>query len=157
MNEDLRRASLEEIIALRTRVLRPHFSESQLANFDGDTDPDTSHFAYERDGEIVGVLTVRIADAPESVTVSGPSCQIRGMAIAPEFQGQGIGGRLMSFALTRFALQHPEIKTAWCNARLSAEDFYARYGWTPTGDVFDVPQIGPHVVMHRPMPVLLAG
>lgn len=156
MTDDLRRVPLEDIIGLRTRVLRPHFNSEQLAHFDGDEDPDTSHFAFEQDGKVVGVLTLRVCAAP-SAQIQGPSCQLRGMAVAPELQGQGIGGRLLSFALTRFAMQHPEIKTVWCNARLSAQDFYLNYGWTDTNHIFDVPEIGPHTVMFRPMPVLLAG
>ena len=35
----------------------------------------------------------------------------------------------------------------WCNARVTAEGFYLRAGFEPEGARFDLPGIGPHVVM----------
>ena len=37
----------------------------------------------------------------------------------------------------------------WCNARLPAVGFYRRGGFEVVSDEFDVPGIGPHVVMAR--------
>jgi hypothetical protein len=30
---------------------------------------------------------------------------------------------------------------------MSAHDFYARLGWVAEGELFDIPQVGPHTVM----------
>ena len=35
----------------------------------------------------------------------------------------------------------------WCNARLIAVPFYERMGLTAVGDLFEMPEIGPHYVM----------
>jgi predicted GNAT family N-acyltransferase len=37
----------------------------------------------------------------------------------------------------------------WCNARLSAVRFYEKLGFETRGDEFDIPDVGPHVVMWR--------
>jgi predicted GNAT family N-acyltransferase len=35
----------------------------------------------------------------------------------------------------------------WCNARISARSFYERAGFVTRGDVWDDPNLGPHVKM----------
>jgi predicted GNAT family N-acyltransferase len=37
----------------------------------------------------------------------------------------------------------------WCNARVPAIGFYRRGGFVAQGDVWEEPEIGPHVVMWR--------
>ncbi len=40
----------------------------------------------------------------------------------------------------------------WCNARMAAVGFYRRAGFEVVSEEFDVPGIGAHVVMTRPVP-----
>jgi predicted GNAT family N-acyltransferase len=35
----------------------------------------------------------------------------------------------------------------WCNARVRARSLYERAGFTVVSEEFDVPEIGPHLVM----------
>jgi hypothetical protein len=37
----------------------------------------------------------------------------------------------------------------WLNGRTPAKRFYERHGFLARGDVFDVPEIGPHVEFRR--------
>ncbi|HEX4218462.1 MAG TPA: GNAT family N-acetyltransferase, partial [Acidimicrobiales bacterium] len=37
----------------------------------------------------------------------------------------------------------------WCNARVPAIGFYRRGGFVAQGDVWEEPEIGPHIVMWR--------
>jgi predicted GNAT family N-acyltransferase len=37
----------------------------------------------------------------------------------------------------------------WCNARTPAVGLYAREGFAIEGEEFELPEIGPHVVMTR--------
>lgn len=157
MSDGPRLASLEEILGVRTDVLRPHFKNGELAHFDGDTEPSTRHFGFFQNAKAVAALSFMDRVAPECVPQEQDAVQLRGMAVAANAQGQGIGARLLNAALTHMALQRPELGVVWCNARMSAYDFYFRNGWTACGDVFDVPDIGPHTVMWRAMPVLLAS
>jgi len=157
MSDGPRLATLDEILEVRTRVLRPHFKSGEIAHFDGDLEPSTRHFAFYQDSKVQAVLSLMHRPAPECVPQEGDAIQLRGMAVLSGSQGQGVGARLLNFALTQLALQRPDLAIAWCNARMSAYDFYYRNGWMPCGEVFDVPEIGPHTVMWRAMPVLLAS
>jgi predicted GNAT family N-acyltransferase len=133
----VRIATAEEIRPLRHRVLRTG-QPPGAAVWDLDDAPETKHRALWWGGEIVAVLTVIRHPPPDG----GPyAWQLRGMAVAPELQRRGLGERLLD------GVQREIGEPMWCNARTSAEGFYARHGWEPRGEVFDKPGIGPHVRM----------
>ncbi len=71
------------------------------------------------------------------------------MAVVPERRGEGHAGELLERCLAH-ALEHGGL-LAWCTARAPAEGLYRRFGFAPVGEVFDVPEIGPHVEMRRPL------
>lgn len=73
--------------------------------------------------------------------------RLRGMATHPDFQGQGAGTLLLQFALEHLQAQNAD--RVWCNARAAAVNLYSRAGFMIEGDVFDMPGIGPHYLMHR--------
>lgn len=56
--------------------------------------------------------------------------RIRGMAIIPEYQKQGIGKQILDFFMKS---KSDEIKELWCNARVGAEGFYTKLGFTSQG------------------------
>ena len=144
---------LHQILPLRTRVLRPHFEPDRLAHYPGfDDHPQAAHFALtdEETGEVWACASFAPEPAPWQ-TDSG-AWRLRGMAVAPEHQGRGLGGRLLQGALPQLALTRPDLPLIWCNARTSAAPFYERGGWLTRGEVFEIPDIGPHVQMWRSMP-----
>ncbi|RDV37131.1 GNAT family N-acetyltransferase [Bradymonadaceae bacterium TMQ3] len=145
-------ALTDAILPLRTRVLRPHLAPGRLAHFEGDDHPHTRHFAAWRGEEVVGVLSLFQNPMPGNTP---PAWQLRGMAVAPEVQGQGVGGRLLEHALTRQALADPTITWVWCNARQRAVPFYERHGFAIVSPLFDIEGVGPHVRMARTLPTLL--
>ncbi len=69
-----------------------------------------------------------------SLFVTGPVARFRKFATHPDWQGRGIGTALLqhTFAKAR-RLGATQI---WCDARLSAADFYRRFGMAAEGDVF---------------------
>ena len=69
------------------------------------------------------------------------------MATLPEVRGEGHGAALITAAETFIAEQGGT--SIWFNARRAAEGFYARMGYATVSDEFDVPGIGPHVVMEK--------
>ena len=71
------------------------------------------------------------------------------MATHPAYRGRGAGRLLVEHALR--LLQERGADLLWCNARLIAVPFYARLGFQVQGPEFDIPGIGPHHVMGRPV------
>jgi GNAT superfamily N-acetyltransferase len=67
------------------------------------------------------------------------------MATAEDKRRQGVGS-----AMLRAVLDYIEIHGGgrlWCSARTSARSFYERRGFVSRGDVWDEPNLGPHVFM----------
>ena len=137
----VRRAEPHEVVDVRHRVLREG-RPRDTAIFDGDDLPTTRHWVAVQADRIVGVVTVLQAPMPDPPPEASPGLQLRGMAVLPELQGEGIGARLLAAAVG------PE--PLWCNARVAVVAFYERHGWRPVGAPFDVPGIGPHQRMWTP-------
>lgn len=75
--------------------------------------------------------------------------RLRGMATHPDFQGQGAGKRMLEFAVEHLKAQNAD--RLWCNARIKAVPFYEKLGFLREGPEFDIPGIGGHYLMHRPI------
>lgn len=146
---------LERALALRTEILRPHFEPGRLARYDGDEDPGTRHFGALDAGQVVAVATFLRRPAP--FAPEAPALQLRGMAVARQRQRQGLGRRLLDASMAALAVDASPIRRLWCNARVSAQTFYEGAGFRVEGPRFEVPEIGPHVVMWRELPEALAG
>lgn len=136
----IQKISSKETFVVRHPVLRPG-RPIETCRFDGDDLPTTHHFGYLEDGKIIGVATIL-----QSTHANWPAenCfQLRGMAVLPEFQGKNIGAQLVQYIENEL----PSPKVIWFNARISAKGFYEKLGYQSTGEIFEVPGIGPHVVM----------
>ncbi|RAL22434.1 GNAT family N-acetyltransferase [Lujinxingia litoralis] len=149
----LEAAQLTDVLPLRTRVLRPHLPPGTLAHFPGDDLPQTRHFAAWSGEEVIAVASFYLNTLPDSPQ---EAWQLRGMAVAPHFQGRGFGGRLLQVALTHLALARHQTHHVWCNARQSAQAFYQRHGFQVISAPFTIEGVGPHVKMSRTLPTLLA-
>jgi GNAT superfamily N-acetyltransferase len=136
----IRAARGEELIDLRHKVLNFR-SPRDESIFSADELPTTLHagaFARERN---VGCATMMRADY-----AGQPAYGLRGMAVDPEFQSRGIGGRLLHLLESRVrGMNHTNL--LWCKARTSAVQFYEKMGWRVVSDEFDVPIVGLHVLM----------
>jgi GNAT superfamily N-acetyltransferase len=132
---------------LRQRVLRvgqPPGAARQPA----DDLPVTATFAArDAAGEVVG--SVVVTPEPFTEQPGRPAWRLRGMATAPERRGSGIGRRLLRAALDHCRGAGAEV--VWCNARTPARRFYERAGFVAHGDEWIEGDIGPHVVMSRPV------
>ena len=130
----IRTASAAEVVDLRHRVLRKGRPRS-TAIFDGDTSDASRHWVAERGGEIVGVASVMASVCPDAPQ---RRWQLRGMAVDPGQRGLGIGRALLR------QLQDEVGEPLWCNARVSAAQFYEKEGWKPISEDFEIEGIGPH-------------
>lgn len=137
---ECRRCSVDEIIPLRHKVLRAG-KPLETARFEGDLDNGVLHYGLFADGIVIVCMTL----IPSELD-GGKAWQLRGMATDTRFQGMGLGGRLVEFALDD-AQAESFSNTFWCNARKVAVNFYKKHGWEICSEEFDVPGIGPHFRM----------
>ncbi|AWV90253.1 GNAT family N-acetyltransferase [Bradymonas sediminis] len=153
------RTEAARIQPLRTRILRPHFEPGRLCIFAEDDAPSTAHFGLfdpAEDNACVAAVTFLPRHAPDAPDVA--ALQLRGMCVAESMQGKGLGARLFESTLAPLALLYPDAALVWCNARISAAQFYEKLGFERRGEVFEVDRIGPHIVMRRDLnPALAAG
>jgi GNAT superfamily N-acetyltransferase len=140
----LRAATVEELIALRQRELRPGRPRA-TAELEGDREPGARHFGafLEDGGENVGC-----ASLVPSAWGGAPAYRLRGMATRADLVGRGIGTALLDFADASVRAE-TGVVLRWCHARVGAVVFYRRLGWEVVSEVFDVPDVGPHHVMIR--------
>jgi ribosomal protein S18 acetylase RimI-like enzyme len=120
---------------LRQQVLRPHRSLDELA-------------AHEPPGAFaVGVFEARRLVAVGLIGREGEpgEWRVRGMATAPWFRGRGAGTAILE-ALVDHARSH-EGTAVWASVRIPARGLYERAGFHVSSEVFELAQIGPHVVM----------
>jgi GNAT superfamily N-acetyltransferase len=132
----IRPVSLEHTRALRQAVLRPHETLAQLAEHE----PAGAYAvgAFDGDEELISVGYV----CPDG----GPgSWRVRGMATVPAARGRGAGSAVLDALLAHARVQGAT--RVWCNARTPARSLYERTGMRPVSEEFELPQIGPHLVM----------
>ena len=151
----------EDVLPLRTQVLRPHFDSSQLAHFDGDDAANTHHFAALDDGQVVAVVSYFSQPLPEdgdrdNPARTQPAVRLRGMAVTKEFRRQGVGSHLLTATLGRLPLLYPTCRWIWCNARQNVVPFYQHHGFETFGAPFTLEAIGPHRRMKRRLPTAIA-
>lgn len=136
----------ESVRPLRQIVLRPGQSAAACV-YPGDDDPETVHFSAVRSGELVGIASLYRERSPKSDDEH--AWRLRGMATSNDVRGTGVGGQLL-----QTCIDHARGRSGtllWCNARIPAAGFYRRYGFKSVGEVFELPEIGPHVYMHLAM------
>lgn len=140
---DICRISAAETLQLRQQVLRPKQRPEEQV-YQNDNAPDVLHAGAFRNGTLIGIATV-FRDAPPGETNPRAWC-LRGMAVLPEMQGQGIGRALIEFCVAHVRAQGGDL---WCNGRTSARAFYESAGFRATGAEFDLPISGAHFVFRR--------
>lgn len=143
---DIHPVTSEMTLELRHRVLRPMQTLAECS-YSGDKQEQTLHAGCYLDGELVGVGTIFREDRESTGGRKG--WRVRGMAVSAEARGHGCGGAILEVLLAHAQAQSPagEEAEVWCNGRANVEGFYQRYGFQREGDIFDVPPIGPHVLM----------
>lgn len=72
--------------------------------------------------------------------------RLRAMATHPSTRGTGLGKEMIGKAIEK--LNKDKIELLWCDARLHACGFYEKLNFKVVGDVYEVPEIGPHKLMY---------
>jgi len=137
--------ALADIMQLRVAVLRKGTPATEC-NYLEDSYPDVVHFAIIHEGTAVATSTWFMSECPEKLGVS--AMQLKGMAVADELQGAGLGALLIDAGLALAKERGATI--VWARARDSAMGFYEQLGFTSTGDGFvDGPTAMPHHIVVR--------
>ncbi len=144
------RVEVERVLALRQAVLRPHLGPQQRFELPDDRLESTLCLgAVLSDGTVVG--TARLTREPPPFDARAQrSWRLRGMATAPSFRRRGVGSAIMRVLGAHVSAEGGGV--LWCNARLAAVGFYEQGGLRRWGEVWDEPEIGPHVVMWTEVP-----
>ena len=127
MTISVRRATSAETRDLRHAVLRPG---RPIGVLDSPVDEIAVTIAAYDDERVVGCVRI----FPDAYHEVSDAWRLGGMAVAPAYQGLGIG-RLIEQAAVRDA-RGLEVPLLWANARTSALGFYEKSGWQVVGDEF---------------------
>ena len=134
---------LTDIMQLRVAVLRQGTPATDC-NYPEDNYPDVVHFGIIHEGNAVATSSWFMKECPEKPGVI--AMQLKGMAVADELQGAGLGALLIDAGS---ALANERGATIiWARARDSAIGFYERLGFVSTGEGFvDGPTAMPHHIV----------
>ncbi|MCY8520122.1 GNAT family N-acetyltransferase [Bacillus atrophaeus] len=136
--------SAEDTYEIRHMILRPHQTIEQC-KYEQDKEEGSFHLGAFFDGTLISIASFYRQDHP--LIEASPSYQMRGMATLPGYRKQRAGSTLVTRAEQKLA--DMGAKTVWCNARCHVQGYYEKLGWKDTGDPFDLPGIGPHIVMYK--------
>ncbi|MBX2851821.1 MAG: GNAT family N-acetyltransferase [Phycisphaeraceae bacterium] len=133
----------EIIRPIRQSVLRPNQTIDEMV-YEGDTAPGTFHLAaIDPAGQVLGIAS--FYRDPHPLDPGPGDWRLRGMAVEPALQGKGLGALLVQAGIER--IREQDGRRLWCNARVSAQRFYEKLGFTIEGEVFEIEPIGLHYVM----------
>ncbi|MGO3237747.1 MAG: GNAT family N-acetyltransferase [Psychroflexus halocasei] len=130
----------QETLQLRQKVLRPG-KPIESCYFENDNTENTQHLGAFFESKLVGIISL-FRNEHQLFEVHN-QIQLRGMAIEPHSQKKGIGRKLLLEAIELTKTED----LIWCNARISASIFYQKNGFVKASDVFNIENVGAHVVM----------
>lgn len=145
------KVAADRTLDVRRRVLRPGRTVAET-RFDGEDAPEVTWVGGVRPGtgdepgEVVGSAGVY----PEPDPGGRPGWRIRGMATDETVRGIGVGAFILDGVLDH--VREGGGGLVWANVRLAAREFYASRGFVAVTDVFDIPDVGPHVRMETTLP-----
>jgi GNAT superfamily N-acetyltransferase len=141
---EVKRISGKDTLVLRQQMLRPGKELSDCV-FSGDSDEQSFHLGAFVDKKLVSVASFYLDSNPAFPDEF--QYRLRGMATLPEFQKRGFSQALLKTAFP--IIKQNMCKILWCNARVSALGFYEKVGFTIESQEFEIPGIGPHVLMKK--------
>ncbi|MDU5017419.1 MAG: GNAT family N-acetyltransferase [Corynebacterium sp.] len=142
---------VHQLYRLRVDVF-VHEQRCPYAEIDAtDADPQTVHLlAWDADThELLGTARVfPAAPADDAALADATGAQIGRFALAPAARGTGLGRELLQAAIDLGERMRPG-QTLYLEAQAGLVDYYASFGFTPTGEPFDDEGV-PHQPMLRP-------
>lgn len=143
-NVEIKKLDTLSIRALRYKVLWPHKNGIEACVIEPDNLPTTFHMGAIFNGKIVGTSTF-IVDINEKFEEKN-QYRLRAMATDPVVRGKGVGVKIIEAGIEE--LKNKNVKLLWCDARIIATGFYEKLNFKVLGDIYQVPDIGPHKLMY---------
>ena len=134
---------IDQIKQLRHEVLWPHKSSTAECVIEPDDVNTTFHMGAVENNTVVGTSTFLIDINDKFETKS--QYRLRAMATSPTVRGKQVGRKIIEASIEK--LRTMGISLLWCDARLEATGFYEKLGLQMKGEIYDVPNIGPHKLM----------
>ncbi|WP_234496381.1 GNAT family N-acetyltransferase [Vibrio maritimus] len=120
---EIKTLTADEVLPIRHQVLWPDKPES-FCRVEGDEQ--ALHY-----GALVNDRLVCVA----SVYLDGKTARLRKFATLEDYQGQGIGTKILEHTIA--SVRALGIDYYWCDARVSAQDFYKKFGLAVEGEAFN--------------------
>ncbi len=143
----IRPISAEDALAVRHPVLRTG-RPREAAILECDSLPETAHFGAFDGDRLIAVATVHPDPCPDRGNVT--AWRLRGMATLEPYRGRGAGRELIERCVTH--VRERGARLLWCNGRVGAARFYERAGFVASGERFELPPNGPHLVFVLELP-----
>ncbi|AUC83486.1 GNAT family N-acetyltransferase [Lacinutrix sp. Bg11-31] len=105
----------------------------------------TFHFGLFYQNKLVGVCTFVIDQS--HYFNDAKQYRLRAMGVLDNYQGLNFGKQLLNHGVV--FLKEKNIGRLWFNARINAVNFYKNNGFETIGNIFDIPNVGDHYVMHK--------
>lgn len=141
---EIKELETKDIQKLRHEILWQHKKSVDECVIDADSFEGTFHIGAVKNDEVVGTSTFIIDVNNNFDTIN--QYRLRAMATSPKVRGEGVGKQIVKFAIKK--LKQMNVELLWCDARLEATGFYEKLGFNSVGDVYNVPNIGPHKLMY---------
>lgn len=138
----IKEISAEETFPIRLEVLRKNIPLPY--EFNGDFDKETFHLGAFKNEKLIAVSSYMNTS---NKNFDGNQYQLRGMATLTTHQGFGAGKLMLQQAI--LVLNKKNITILWCNARITAVEFYKKQGLQTFGEKFEISPVGNHYVMFK--------
>jgi len=140
----IKELDITNIKALRHEVLWPHKPSFEDCVIEPDELESTFHMGAVEKDIVVGTSTFLVDINDKFDTKS--QYRLRAMATSPAVRGKQVGRQIIEASIEK--LKNMGIELLWCDARLEATGFYEKLGMKMKGEIYDVPNIGPHKLMY---------
>lgn len=132
-----------DVLPLRNEILRPGRPLDDC-KWIGDELPESFHLGAFVDGELSSIASFYQEGHPGIPSATRPY-RLRGMATNQSARNQRLGTAILQEGMNH--ARHSGGDLLWCNARVHVAEFYLRLGFTQVGEPFEMPPVGPHVLM----------
>lgn len=141
----VRKVDPEKIYEFRHQVLRPH-QTLEDCKYDTDHQEGTFHVGAFLQGELlISIASFNLETNPDFKVEK--QYRLRAMATLEEYRKLGAGRKIVTFAEN--LIKEKGVHFLWCKGRTSVQEYYSRLGFSPHGEVFEYPPIGPHIIMFK--------